>query len=317
MFTIAQAARLLQGADHILIVCHIRPDGDAAGSAGALCRGLRALGKTAYVAPHPTVMARFEKYIAPFYAPADFAPDFITTVDTPGPGQYPPGLQHLAEKTDLAIDHHGSNARYARFSYIEPDSASCGELIYMLLEALGLSPDAAMAEALYCAISTDTGCFRSRGTTGRCMAIAAGLREIPGFDAYELSHRLFDVKSPARLRLEAAIYAAMEYPTPEISTVIVTRQMLQSCGVVEDDLDKISLLTTAAEGVRFGLMLRELEENEWKISVRTDGSVHAGSVAGVFPGGGGHPDSGGSTARGPAGDILRVLLAALTKQLSA
>ena len=316
MFTITQAARLLQGAENILIVCHIRPDGDAAGSACALCLGLRALGKSAYIAPHPAVMARFEKYLAPYYAPADFSPEFITAVDTPGPGQYPPGLGHLAAVTDLAVDHHGSNSLYARASYIEPESASCGELVYLLLEALGLSPDAAMAEALYCALSTDTGCFRSRGTTGRCMAIAAKLRDIPGFDAYELSHRLFDVKSPARLRLEAAIYAAMEYPSPEISTIIVTRQMLQSCGVTEDDLDKISLLTTAAQGVRFGLMLRELEENEWKISVRTDGSVHAGEIAGVFPGGGGHPDSGGSTARGQARDILQTLLARLKKQIS-
>lgn len=315
MFTIAQAAQLLQGAENILIVCHIRPDGDAAGSACALCLGLRALGKRAFIAPHPAVMARFEKYIAPYYAPADFSPNFIAAVDTPGPGQYPPGLQHLAEKTDLAIDHHGSNARYARFSYIEPDSASCGELVYLLLEELGLSPDAPMAEALYCALSTDTGCFRSRGTTARCMAMAAELRKIPGFDAYELTHRLFDVKSPARLRLEAAIYAAMDYPTPEISTVVVTNTMLQECGVIEDDLDKISLLTTAAEGVRFGLMLRELEGGEWKISVRTDGSVHAGAVAGVFPGGGGHPDSGGSTARGKAEDILQSLLKALKKQL--
>lgn len=314
MFTTRDAAALLRPADRILLISHIRPDGDAAGSACALCLGLRALGKTAYTAPHPTVMARFEKYLKPYYPPADFSPDFIVALDTPGPGQYPPGLEHLAEKTDLAIDHHGSNALYARHSCIEAESAACGEMVYAVLKALGVSLDAAMAEALYCAISTDTGCFRSRGTTARSLAIASELHQVPGFDAYELTHRLFDVKTPARLRLEAAIYGSMRYPRPDTAAVIVTEKMLASCGVTEDDLDKISLLTTAAEGVRYGLMLRQLSGDHWKISVRTDGSIHAASVAGVFPGGGGHPDSGGSAAQGDGEEILQKLLLALDRQ---
>lgn len=316
MFTTRDAADLLRPAEKILLISHIRPDGDAAGSACALCLGLRALGKEAYTAPHPAIMARFEKYLKPYEAPADFVPGFIVALDTPGPGQYPPGLEHLAERTDLAIDHHGSNARCARHSCIEAEAAACGEMVYAVLNELGVSLDAAMAEALYCAISTDTGCFRSRGTTARSLAIAAKLREVPGFDAYELTHRLFDVKTPARLRLEAAIFGAMRYPRPDTAAVIVTEEMLQSCGVTEDDLDKISLLTTAAEGVRYGLMLRQLSGDHWKISVRTDGSVHAASVAGIFPGGGGHPDSGGSTARGDGEDLLQRLFSSLEGQIS-
>lgn len=310
MFSLKDAAALLQGAEDILIVCHVRPDGDAAGSAGALCMALRKLGKTAFVAPHERVMERFAGYIRPYFAPVDFAPRFIVSVDTPGAGQYPPGLQTLAARTDLALDHHGSNSRYARHSYIEPDSASCGELVYLLLGELSLAPDTAMAEALYCAISTDTGCFRTRGTTARCMAIAAKLRET-GFDAFALTHRLFEVKTPARLRLESAIYSTMHYPRPDTATVVVTNQMLSDCGVREDDLDKISILTTAAEGVRFGLMLRELADGTWKVSVRTDGSVAAGDIAGIFPGGGGHPDSGGAVTSGDPGARMSEMLVRL------
>ncbi len=314
MLTIPQTARLLAGADNILILCHIRPDGDAAGSACALCRGLRTLGKRAFIAPHPSVMERFEKYILPYYAPEDFAPGFLVAVDTPGPKQYPQGLWDLAEKTDLTIDHHGSNARYAKNSYIEPDSASCGELVHAILGELGAAIDRETAEALYCAISTDTGCFRSAGTTARCLRIAAELRET-GFDANGLTRRLFEEKSPARLRLEASIFSAMVYPAPFIAAVIVTNDMLAACGTTEDDLDKISLLTTAARGVRYGLMLRELTDGWWKISVRTDGSLHAGDIAGIFPGGGGHRDSGGSVAQGEGNAIMQQLLDKLNRLL--
>ena len=313
MFTASDAAALLRTAEKILIVCHIRPDGDAAGSACALCLGLRSLGRQAYIASHPSVMERFAKYLLPYYAPADFAPDFVAAVDTPGPGQYPPDWRHLAERTDLAVDHHGSNAGYARHSFIEADSASCGELIHALLGELGVTVDAAMAEALYCAVSTDTGCFRSRGTTARCMSVAAQLRQVPGFDAYALTHRLFDVKSPARLRLEAALYAAAVYPAPDTACVIVTQEMLDACGVREDDLDKISLLTTATEGVRFGLMLRQLRDGWWKVSVRTDGSIDAAAVAGLFEGGGGHADSGGAAVRGEAPELMERLVQRLNE----
>ena len=53
MLTISEAAALLREFDHVLILTHIRPDGDTVGCAAALCAGLRALGKTAYLLPNP------------------------------------------------------------------------------------------------------------------------------------------------------------------------------------------------------------------------------------------------------------------------
>lgn len=316
MFTLADAAGMLRAADDILIFCHIRPDGDAAGSAGALCMALRRLGKTAFVAPHERVMERFQPYIVPFFAPADFVPRFLVSVDTPGAGQYPSGMEAFAPVTDLALDHHGKNAAYAKHTYVEGEAAACGEIVYLLLNELGIGPDEAIAEALYCALATDTGCFRTRATTARTMAIAAKLRET-GFDAYTLTHRLFEVKTPARVKLEAEIAQATEYPAADTACVVVTQAMLDRCGTREDDLDKISMLLTVCEGVRFGLMLRELPGGRWKVSVRTDGSVHAGDVASIFPGGGGHPDSGGAAVAGRADEIMAALLERLDAQKGA
>jgi len=306
MITLSDAASMLKAADDILVICHIRPDGDAAGSAGALCMALRKLGKNAWVAPHTQVMARFAPYIEPFFAPADFKPRFIVSVDTPGAGQYPPGLEALAPVTDLAIDHHGKNAAYAKNTYVEGDSAACGEIVYLLLGELGAEIDGDIAEALYCAVSTDTGCFRTKATSARTLRIAGELRET-GFDAFALTHRLFEVKTPARLKLEAAIAEAMELIRPDTARVIITKAMFERCGTTEDDLDKISLLLTCCEGVRFGLMLRELDGGLWKVSVRTDGSIHAGDVAGIFPGGGGHLDSGGAAVMGEPEAIMQAL----------
>ena len=67
-------AAALRGRDAILILSHLRPDGDTLGSGAALCSALRRMGKTAYLFPNPETTARYLPYVAQFFAPADFAP---------------------------------------------------------------------------------------------------------------------------------------------------------------------------------------------------------------------------------------------------
>ena len=309
---VTRAAALLAAADDILIVTHVRPDGDAAGSGCALCRGLRALGKEAYLAANPPSMARYEKYMVPYFAPEGFAPRFVAAVDTPGPAQFPAGWEHLASRTDLAVDHHGTNAGYAKYTFLEADSAAAGELVYLLLREMGAPLDAYTAEALYVALSTDTNCFRTPGTTGRTLTIAGALREA-GFDAVGLTRRLFETKSPARLRLESALFGAMELHGG-ICAMVLPLAAITACGAGEDDMDKISLLTMLPEGTWAGLLIRELPDRTWKVSLRTDGSVHAGNILHAFsPTGGGHADAAGAVVAGPPEAIREAVLAALAR----
>ncbi len=307
-----RAAALLAAANDILIVTHIRPDGDTAGSGCALCLGLRALGKRAFLAANPPSMARYEKYMTPYFAPESFVPGFIAAVDTPGPGQYPPGWEALAEQTDLAVDHHGTNSGYARYTYLEADSAATGELVYLVLRELGVSLAPDMAEALYVALATDTNGFRTPGTTGRTLTIAGALRQT-GFDAAALTRALFETKSAARLRLEAALYGGMRFPRPGLCVMTLPLETIAACGATEDDMDKLSLLTTVPEGVRTGLLLRELSDGRWKVSLRTDGSVHAGQILQTAVGGGGHADAAGAVTAGPPQRIEAAVLAALDR----
>ena len=261
---ISRAGALLAGAEDVLILTHVRPDGDTAGSGCALCLGLRALGKRAYLAANPPSMKRYEKYMTPYFAPAGFAAGF---------------------------------------------SAATGELVYLILRAMDvpLSPD--MAEALYAAVATDTGCFRTPGTTARTLSIAGALRQT-GFDAAELTRRLFESRSPARLRLEAAMFSTMRFPRPGVCVMTLPLDSVRACGATEDDMDKLSTLTTVPEGVQTGLLLRQLPDGRWKVSLRTNGNPHAGEVMSAV-GGGGHADGGGAVVSGPPQQIQDTLLAAL------
>ena len=66
--TIQETAALLQTMDRVLLLTHVRPDGDTIGSAAALCRALRDLGKTAYLLPNPGITETYESYAAPYWA---------------------------------------------------------------------------------------------------------------------------------------------------------------------------------------------------------------------------------------------------------
>ena len=311
LLTIQQTAELLRGAEDILIVTHIRPDGDAAGSACALCLGLRALGKTAFLAENPPSMRRYDKYMTPLFAPEDFVPGLIAAVDIAGAGQYPPGWEDLSARTDLAIDHHGTNSGYADAALLDDHAAAAGELVYLVLTELGAAVTAEIAEALYVALATDTNGFRTAGTTGRTLRIAGALYDA-GFDAFSLNRRLFETKSQARLRLEAALFGGMRFPLPGVCVMTLPRETIRACGAAEDDMDKLSVVTMTPEGVRVGVLLRQLPDGDWKISLRTDGSLHAGQILRRV-GGGGHPDAAGSVMSGDPADIEAAVLRAVSE----
>ena len=306
------AAALLRQADDILIVTHIRPDGDTAGSACALCLGLRGLGKTAYLCENHASMRRYDRLLAPYFAPEGFRPAFVAAVDIAGEGQFPPGGEALAARCDLAIDHHGTNSGYAAHTLLDDHSAAAGELVYLVLEVLGAAVTPEMAEALYIALATDTNGFRTAGTTGRTMAIAAALHD-RGFDVFGLTRALFETKTEARLRLEAALFGAMRFPEPGICVMTLPLSVIRACGAGEDDMDKLSLLTLVPEGTEAGVMLRQLSDGSWKLSLRTDGRVHAGRVFRRI-GGGGHPDAAGAVRAGDPDELEAEILAALREE---
>ena len=112
--TIQETAALLQTMDRVLLLTHVRPDGDTIGSAAALCRALRDLGKTAYLLPNPGITETYACYAAPYWAEEGFEPDFVVSVDIAALGLLPENAKKYASRIDLAIDHHPSNEGFAK-----------------------------------------------------------------------------------------------------------------------------------------------------------------------------------------------------------
>ncbi len=238
--TLPEAAAWLRQNDCYLLLTHRRPDGDTLGFAAALCRGLRQLGKAAWLLENPEVTPKYAPYLTGLTVPAPLEGATVLAIDTASPGLLPENAQPLADNVQLCIDHHGSNTGYAAATLVAPGCAACGEVIFRLLEALTVPVDKGIAEALYLAIATDTGCFRYSNVTAETMRIAAQLMDC-GANSYPINKVMFETKRLPRLRLEAYLIEHVAFfSAGRIGISIIPAHLRQQLGLTSDDLEDIS-----------------------------------------------------------------------------
>ena len=306
---ISETAAFLLEQECCTILTHRRPDGDTVGSAIALCRGLRALGKEAVIYENPQFTPRYLPYLAGLTGRE--VRGTVVAVDIAAEGLFPMGFSGVV---DLCIDHHGSNSGYAARGHVEGDRAACGEILYDVLRAMDVTVDKAMADALYIAITTDTGCFRYSNTTAATLRTAADLKDC-GADTVGLNRMLFEIKSRARFRLEAYLTEGMRlYAGGKIGVCTLPEAEKLRMGVTEDDADSIAGFARDLEGVEIGVMLRDLPDNQCKISLRTDNRLHDASAICRRLGGGGHSAAAGATVPGTLEDGRRAILGAIAQE---
>lgn len=306
----AFAQRLLAN-DDFLILTHRRPDGDTVGCAAALCAALRTLGKTAYALENPDITSVYSDYLAPYLAPAGYAPRCVVAVDMAARSMFPKNAEGYRETVALAVDHHPSQEFYARETCLDASAAACGEIVYAICRALG-AMNAEIAALLYLAISTDTGCFVYSNVTAATHRVAAELLAA-GFDPTAMNKRHFRTKTRARLQLEAALIRGMRlYDHDRVAVLALSRALMAELNATEADADDIAALASLLEGVDCGILLRELADGAWKVSLRTGARVNATQVCARF-GGGGHAAAAGCTLSGTVEDVSGRLLAAIAE----
>lgn len=291
------AAAFLLTQDHYVILTHRRPDGDTCGCAAALCLALRALGKSAVVYENPQFTARFRPYLTGLTG-STIAPDAtLLSVDIAAENLLPFGAEDCAARIRLAIDHHGSHSLAPDRCLLEAEKAACGEILHALLLEMHVPITKRMAEALYTAIATDTGCFKFSNVTGNTLRVAAALIDC-GAEVTPINKIFFDTKSFARLKLEAHLTNTIElYAGGLVGVCCIPRALLARFGTSEDDIDSISGFARSIEGVEIGIMIREVEGGAGKISVRTSTQYDASALCQKL-GGGGHAAAAGCSVDG-------------------
>ena len=284
---------LLEGDDYCLLT-HRRPDGDTTGSAAALCLGLRSIGKKCVILRNPELTPRFQWLHEGLTVEAPAEGQTLVTVDVASPGMLPEAFAAYQDRVKLRIDHHGAATSFTELELVDPDSASCAEVVWDVLEEMDVKMDAALAEAVYVGASTDTGCFRFSNTTPHTFAVAAKCAAA-GARIYELNQELFETNSLGRLRIQAWIVEHMKlFGSGSLAIVAIPKAVEEELGLTGDDMDNISNFPRTISGVRMAATLREDGEGRCKLSVRAVPGWDATLVTTRF-GGGGHKGAAGAS----------------------
>ena len=296
--TRSETADFLQEHDNYCILTHRRPDGDTIGSAAALCHILRKLGKTAHILTNSEVTPRYAWLHEGLTRDTAGENDTIVSVDVAAPNMLPGQFEQYLGRIALRIDHHGSATSFTDCELVDPGMGACGEIIYDLMMELWVDMDEAIADALYVAASTDTGCFRFSNTTDHTFLVAAACAR-GGARVYPLNQQLFETNSLARLKIQSWIVENMHiFGDGKLAVVAIPKEVEDSIGVTEDDMDNITSFPRTIEGICMAATLRQTKDGRTKISVRAVPGCDATVIAAKF-GGGGHKGAAGASTDMP------------------
>ena len=306
--TRSECADILLAHDHYAIVTHRRPDGDTIGSSALLCMGLRQLGKNAHILENPEITPKYKHLHQGLTKPAAEEGDFVVSVDVASSNMLPDCFKTLIY--DLRIDHHGNATSFTPVELVEPGAAACGEIVYWVLQEMGAELDIPMANALYTAVSTDTGCFRYANTTADTFVVASACAKA-GAEVFQINQALFETNSLARLKVQAYM---LEHATflqdGKVAICPLPKAVEVECSANEDDLDNISGFPRTIEGVKLAVTIREEGTNRVKMSVRAVPGQDAAALCAKF-GGGGHKGAAGASMSMSLDEAVEAVIAEL------
>jgi phosphoesterase RecJ-like protein len=300
--SLAAIAAELGRARKPILAGHVLPDGDSIGSTLALGMMLEQLGATVTMVSQDQIPAtyRFLPGVERIHIGAipDGPFDYLVTLDCSVPERVGKVVEPLLSRPDVRvinIDHHPAltlSAGWADYDYIDPTAAAVGEIIFDLIEFLGvrLTPD--ISVCLYTAIITDTGSFRYENTSAETHRRAAQLIEA-GSQVGAVNTQIYAEKPVAAIKLLHRALGTLATSTcGRIAWLKLTRAMEEECAADQVDAEGIINYARMIHGVEVGILFREMPEGQLKVSFRSKRLVDVSLLASRF-GGGGHPRAAG------------------------
>jgi bifunctional oligoribonuclease and PAP phosphatase NrnA len=310
----------------ILLVCHVNPDGDALGSMLGFAHGLRRLGARQLQATFPGALDVPEPLreipgidlVIP-ESEAWTAPDLLVTFDAASTGRLGGLAGRLSTARDtVVLDHHASNPGFGAVRLVDPAAAATSVVVEQLLDRLDVQLDAEIAECLYTALTTDTGSFRFAATTPSVHLMAARLIAT-GIRPGEIAQRVFDSRPLGAVKLFGEVLGRCELDQDAAAghglcwttaTLADLERHDQRPHVLEALIDSVRCVAEADVCV----VLKEIGENAWSVSMRSKGAVDVSRVAGLL-GGGGHRAAAGFTGTGTPAEVVAAIRSTLDESV--
>ncbi len=321
MASFEEIDQVLHHHQSFVLLSHVRPDGDAIGSQLALGYSLIAAGKNVRLINEDGLpenlafMAGAELIETPPSEPLDV--EVAIALDTATKQRLGDRALNAASKAKiwLNIDHHVSNPGYGDLNLIDSTSPATGQILYQLITALGLPLPAETRDAIYVAVSTDTGSFQYPSTTATTYDLAADLIR-RGLDVGTINSNIYDNHPYRRLQLMCVLLNSLERtPDGKVASWEMRDQTRIELSLTPDDSEGLIDYIRAIRGVQVAVFFEELSDEKIRVSMRSkDRRYNVCEIASEF-GGGGHALAAGIRMRGPLEDAKALVLAAIQRRI--
>ena len=315
VLSLKQCAKFLKKHDNYIILTHASPDGDTLGSAYALYYGLNEIGKRACVICPDVIPQKYDYFVrSTDHVNRENAT--VIAVDVADKRLLGSLKEEFGDIIDLNIDHHISNTHFAKNLYLDADASATAEIIFELLTLMKVNINDITAKALYTGIATDTGSFKYATVTAKTHIIAAMLYEY-NINASEINRLMFDTKSKKLIDLERQVLETAEFHFDDKCMLLcVTAQMQEKTGCSGIELEGIAVISRSVEGVKAGVTIKQVADEEFKVSVRTYEPLDASEICKKL-GGGGHKGAAGASVKGTLEQAKAQVLEAVSVCLEA
>ena len=305
----------IRNSSRVLILSHVRPDGDAIGSQIALGSSLEEIGKEVILMNEdgcPSNLAFLkgsDEVIRPTGDKIEV--DLCLVLDTANYERIGLGCASIVEGIEnvINIDHHITNEMYGDLYYVDPSSPATAQIIFEFLSDQKLPINPTSRDAVFIGLSTDTGGFRYPATTARSFEIGADLLKL-GADCGELSSMVYERYSFKRIELLRELLGNLKITSNgKVASWVLSMEIKNRLSLRPEDSENLTDLIRGIDTVQVAVFFEELKSQDIRISMRSKNVNFAdvSKICGNF-GGGGHPLAAGAKVEG---DIINVDVTAI------
>ena len=295
-----------------LIITHVNPDGDTLGCASAM---------KSFIGDKADILIQIEDNFN-FPSSYSFLPyinnaknfsnienkyDLIIALDIASIDRMIGSAREIFDnaKNTIAIDHHKTNKGYAKLNHIRGGISSTGEVLYDFFKNLNIEITKEMAVGLYCAILTDTGCFKYESTTSHTFEIASELSQA-GIDTSQIADLCYTNKPKNLILFQNNLVSNAQFCLDDkIAYTLISQEILKKYNAKDEYTEGICETLRSIKNVEVAFVLKETT-NGVKVSIRTK-EIDATKIAQKFNGGG-HKRAAGCTIKLKLNQALEALL---------
>ncbi len=307
----------IKEANSILVTAHINPDGDAIGSSLAMYNYLKQSDKDVDILLKdvPTsfsFLSSFNEIIDEEKIKNQY--DIVIVLDCASKQRILLDIDKITFESLIVFDHHITHEVFSEYTILDSQACATCQIIFDCFKMLNIEISKPIAECIFTGILTDTGCFKHSNVTSHTFDTASQLLQL-GVNSNQITQDILDKMSLNKFELVKKAMNDIEIIDTKISYLYIDKETLDKHSQDENGIHEgLVNLGRDIENIEVSIFIRQLDVNEYKVSMRSNRYVDLSKIAQNY-GGGGHIRAAGIKYSGNLEVLKDMLISEIKKQL--